>query len=85
MINMKNQRLKLEDLKTEKGKEWILKNPEKKIKVFSGEWNMYWSQGRIAYTANPEQAGIFILKEAFEWSKHYTDENKMQFEFIDGI
>ena len=55
------------------------KNKYKNVRIYSGEWGMYW-RSKSGYTNNKDEAQIFTIEEALNLSSHCGPEKKIKYE-----
>jgi len=55
---------------------------QRKVRIFSAEWDSWWCKGFEGYTTKKENAGVFTLKEAWEHCYWAGPEKRIQFDFL---
>ncbi|MCA0973452.1 hypothetical protein LCL99_03100 [Halomonas denitrificans] len=60
----------------------IKKHPEKlvrfdRVRIWSGEWHMWWRCSAQGYTADMDEAGVFDAYDAWERVAHCGPEKKI--------
>lgn len=51
----------------------------KKVLIWSGQWQLYWRSNKCGYTCSPFEAGIYDFDEAFFATKHCGPEKRIEF------
>ena len=73
----------IERKKWRQGLEALAKaNPNAKCRIYSGQWHSFWRENAGGYTANPQEAGIYTVKDAFERVHHCGTEKKIELQLI---
>ena len=49
-----------------------------KVRIWSGEWSMWWRPDAKGYTANIDEAGIYEAKDAWKACGHCGPEKKIR-------
>lgn len=59
--------------------EMIEANPTAKVRIWSGQWSMYWRPDRCGYTNKIEEAGLYKIQDAWNAVSHVGIEKKITF------
>lgn len=51
----------------------------RQVRIWSGEWGLFWRPGAAGYVADPDQAGVYNFEDAWERAKHCGPEKKIVF------
>ncbi|WP_306168800.1 hypothetical protein [Halomonas sp. MMSF_3323] len=60
----------------------LKKHPEKlgrfdQVRIWSGEWHMWWRPAGRGYTGDEAEAGVYEPKDAWEYVSHCGPEKKI--------
>lgn len=66
----------------------IKRHPEKlsrfvQVRIYSKEWRAWWRANGAGYTAAIEQAGVYSIKEAWEYVSHCGPEKKIELHAVE--
>jgi len=49
------------------------------VRIYSGEWQLYWRGEGRGYTSNPAESKIWLCKDAFAKTRHCGPEKHIQY------
>jgi hypothetical protein len=52
----------------------------KRVRIWSGQWGLWWRSGANGYTSSPAAAGIYTFEEAWACTSHCGPEKRIAFE-----
>jgi hypothetical protein len=71
---------RLTDLKGDPARRALLGN--KRVRIWSGEWGMYWRPNYSGYTRDGLEAGVFDFDEAWLHTSHCGPEKRIEFRIV---
>ena len=74
------ERITLEQIKENHMIIDALKN--KGVRIWSGEWETYWSPGGRGYTPDGLQAGVWEFEDAYKRTNHCGPEKKIEYRVV---
>lgn len=64
---------------------WRAERGNIKVRIWSGEWRMYWRANGSGYTSFKEEAGIYTFEEACKYSAHCGASKRIKYELLEPI
>lgn len=78
LVNIK----RLQDMSSRRIADYLRRNADALVFIYSGEWKGYWGPERCGYTDRREEAGVYTLADALDASHHCDPSKQIYYEFL---
>lgn len=62
---------------------WRDEHGTKLVRIWSGEWRLYWRPNGAGYTPDSGEAGVYTLADAIQRTRHCGPEKHIVYRFIE--
>lgn len=61
---------------------WRAEHGQRRVHIWSGEWQCYWRAEGCGYTTDVRDAGVYTFDEAVKFSGHCSHEKQIAYHFL---